>query len=172
MEITEVIQQSVTSSKIIQLLNSGDPELIQKTCANSDVAREIAELMETTRNLMNHMPMRSSVHLFGTESAMFQYTNSAGISLYIFPRLADSSKGSSEIQAFISDGFSAIVDENREKLYLYICDNFSANEQIEILQALLEWYHANFLSGESSICGLIRDFCRDIEQEISRDITG
>jgi hypothetical protein len=174
MEIAETVQQSVSSTNIMQLLHSGldDPECIKETCANSDLSRKIAELVETTRDLMNEMPMRSSVHIFGTESAMFQYTNSAGISLYIFPRLADPSKDSSEIRAFISDGFSAIVNENHEKLYLYICDNFSANEQIEILQSLLEWYRANFLFVESSICGLIRDFCRNMETEISRIITG
>lgn len=178
MGIAEIARRRVTSldeANILQLPDSGifdDPDSMQETYVHqSDLAQEITDLAETTRNAMNQLPVMSTVHLFETENSIVHYTSSAGVSLYIFPRLVNHNDSDREIRpAFISDGFSEMP---RENLYLYICDSFSLEEQWELLQEILRWYQANLLSlgsnGNRRICQCVSDLCRELQWLLSSE---
>lgn len=156
-----------------------DPELMRLALEQRDSpASAIAKLIWDTRELMNDLGMVAPIVQLGTsfgEIPVIHYSSEAGVGIYLFPPSFEegSVRGTQILPAFISDGFSKLLNQSRDNVFVYIVENFTVSEQLEVLQVILQWYTANFASpngnGTSRINKCVKDFCGSIERIISSE---
>jgi hypothetical protein len=163
------VQQDIRS--LLRLLE--DPEAMALALQQpASPAQAIAQLLWDTKAVMNQYCGAAPWFCFEPElreTALIHYTNAAGIGILVVPPSAKGYNGNGpQIRpAFISDGFSTVLDQSRDNVVVYLVDNFTLSEQLEMLQVILQWYKANFTgskgNGASRISTCVKEFCETLE---------
>ena len=158
----------------------GMKSMVKAEDQRDDLDCNLADLLEIVRDVMNERGTVAPYDLFEPGYSemrvkwMIQYLNSKSMKVMVIPPFLSGFNGTEpEITpSYISDGQDDIINES-QNLLQYLRSNFSLDEKKELLEAILNWFSANFSDQESDpsaeLCRLVRNFSSAIRRVLVQD---
>ncbi len=168
--------QSPLRQYLMQMISPGmfdDPESVLVAEDHDDFDCQLADLAVFVRDWMNLRGIVAPSYLLEPEYIELRgrWMVLTRCLVIVPPMLMEFNGNEPFIEpASISDPLSSYAINNRQNLLHYIRSNFTPDDKGKLLEAILDWFQANFSDQETSsskeLCSLLRDFNTAIRRAI------